>query len=93
MARRRIRRHRAGRTIGGFLRSMPEGIIQLMLASMILALLAAVAGPVSNYLSFNLTVGNNSVSVNLGFIVNVIIAFSGIFLFLSGLRKLAKIRI
>ena len=91
MARRRRRGRKIG--IGKFLRSMPEGIIQLMLAGFVLGLLSAVGGAVTSYLSFNLTVGTTNITLDLGFIVNVIMAFAGIYLLLSGLYKLGKVRI
>jgi len=90
MARRRGRRGHRKVTITKWLRSIPLGLVQLGLASALLAIASNVASALSGYMSFTFTINNNTVNVDMGFITGIIIAFAGVFLLMSGLRKVLK---
>ena len=94
MARRGRRRgRRAYGSFTGYLRSLPRGITKLLLASGIMALGSAVASALSGNLVVNLTIGANSVSLDMGFIPGMAVVFGGLYLFLSGLRDTVRTKI
>ncbi len=88
----RYRRSRGRRkvTITKWLRSIPIGLAQLGLATALLAIASAVGNALTGYLSFNITIGSTTTTVDLGFIVGIIVAFAGVFLLISGMRKVLK---
>ncbi len=90
-ARRRGRRSYPG--LGGYLRSLPAGFVQLLLASAIMALGAAIGSALSGNLVLNFSIGQNTVSLDLGFVPGIAVVFGGLFMFLSGLRKVIRTRL
>lgn len=94
MARRRGRRgRRAYGGLGGFLRSLPRGFAELVLAGGIMTIGAAIASALSDKLVLNFAIGTNTVSLDLGFIPGMAVVFGGLFLFLQGLRYVTRTKI
>jgi hypothetical protein len=87
----RRRRGRRGRlTIGEYLRDFALGVVILGLAATLMAIGAYAGSAVSSYGSFNLTIGGNTVTVDLGFIPTIITAVASVLLFLYGLRRIIR---
>ena len=90
----RRRRSRRGRlTIGEYLRDFTLGVVILGMAATLMAIGAYAGNAVSQYGSFNLTIGSNTVTVNLGFIPTVVTGVASVLLFLYGLRRIIRTRI
>ena len=80
-------------TVEKYLKEFMLGGIILVLAATIMALGGAAGQAISSYATFNVTIGTNTITVNLGFIPVIVTGIGGVLLFLYGWRKIARARI
>ena len=90
----RVRRRRRNRfTLGEYLRSFGLGVVYLVLAGAV-ALLASTTGDVlSGYAAFNVTIGGNTITLDLGFIPKVAGGIAAVLMFMYGLYRVARVRL
>lgn len=82
-----------GKSLGAYLRQMPAGFVQLLLATGIMGVGGAVSSLLSGNLVLNFNIGTNAVTLDLGFIPGMVVTFGGLFMFISGLRKVMKTKL
>ena len=90
---RRRRRHSSAGQLSKFLHSLPYGLVYLGVGTGLLGAVAAFGNSISNYLNLKIAIGSTTVTLPLGTITNVTIAFSGLLALIYGVHKLLRIRL
>ena len=90
----RYRRRRGHKmTIEKYLRDFAFGAMILVLAATVIILGGYAGQAISPYATFNITIGANTVTVDLGIVPVLITSVGGVLLFIYGWRKIARARI
>ena len=90
----RYKRGRGKRmTIEKYLRDFAFGAMMLVLSVTIIILGGHAGQAISPYAAFNVTVGGNTVTVDLGIVPVLLTSVGGVLLFAYGWRKIARARL
>lgn len=80
-------------TIEKYLRDFAFGGMILVLSTTIIILGGYAGQAISPYATFNVTIGSNTITIDLGIVPVLVTGIGGVLLFIYGWRKIARARI